>query len=164
MIDSPIDELLPVLASTLLARGWYVSTAESCTGGGVAAALTSLAGSSRWFESGFITYSNRIKTRQLGVDPQLLERHGAVSEPVVRQMAEAARRESGAQLSVAVSGIAGPDGGSEDKPVGSVWFGWAVEGGETRCDLQFFHGDRAGVRREAVIHAIRGLVDALTTV
>jgi len=161
-LDPQISSLLSALASELLARGWCVTTAESCTGGGVAFALTSLAGSSRWFETSFVTYSNRIKTTQLGVAPAMLEEWGAVSEPVVRKMAESALQQSAAQLSVAVSGVAGPDGGSDEKPVGAVWFAWAIKGGATFCDFQQFSGDRAEVRQQAVVYALKGLVNQLS--
>jgi nicotinamide-nucleotide amidase len=148
------------LARLLPQRGWMMASAESCTGGLIAAACTDLAGSSVWFERGFVTYSNAAKTELLGVDAQLIEQHGAVSEPVAHAMALGALRHSQAQVSVAVTGIAGPSGGSADKPVGTVWFGWAIDGA-VHTQLQVFEGDRAAVRAAAVRHALAGLVRLL---
>jgi len=148
------------LAGLLLGRGWMLATAESCTGGMIAAACTDLAGSSAWFERGFVTYSNEAKTDLLGVLPSLLREHGAVSEPVVRAMAEGAGQRSLAQVAVAVSGVAGPAGGSADKPVGTVWFAFALDGELTSEELRFA-GDRAAVRAAAVRHALAGLVSRL---
>ena len=133
-----------------------MATAESCTGGLIAGACTDLSGSSTWFERGFVTYSNAAKTGMLGVDAALIATHGAVSEPVARAMAEGALRRSLAQVSVAVTGVAGPTGGSVDKPVGTVWFGWCVNG-ETTSERQRFDGDRAAVRQATVAHALAGL-------
>lgn len=155
-------QLAQQLGDALLARGWRVTTAESCTGGGVASALTDIAGSSEWFEYGFVTYANRAKETLLGVDAATLLHHGAVSEPVVRQMAQGALRAARADLAVAISGVAGPGGGSEDKPVGSVWFAWADSRG-TATALHRLNGDREQVRRQAVVIALRGLL-AKTTV
>lgn len=148
------------LASRLLARGWCLATAESCTGGMIAAACTDLAGSSAWFDRGFVTYSNAAKTELLRVPGELIEAHGAVSEPVVRAMAEGAVRHSAARVAVAVTGIAGPTGGSPAKPVGTVWFGFAVDG-VTTAECLRFAGDRAAVRAATVRHAIAGLVERL---
>jgi nicotinamide-nucleotide amidase len=145
------------LASLLVARGWSLATAESCTGGMIAAACTDLAGSSAWFERGFVTYSNAAKMELLGVPAPLIEQHGAVSEPVARAMAQGALTHSPARVSVAVTGVAGPTGGSAAKPVGTVWFGFAVDGQFT-TELQRFDGDRAAVRAAAVRHALDGLV------
>ena len=153
---SPIEEL----AALLLARGWMLATAESCTGGMIAAACTDLAGSSAWFERGFVTYSNAAKSELLGVEPSLIERHGAVSEPVARAMAQGAVDRSAAHVSVAVTGVAGPSGGSVDKPVGTVWFGFVVDGRLT-SELGHFDGDRGAVRSAAVRHAIGGLLRRL---
>jgi nicotinamide-nucleotide amidase len=144
------------LAEILQQRGWMMATAESCTGGLIAGACTDLSGSSTWFERGFVTYSNAAKTGMLGVDAALIATHGAVSEPVARAMAEGALRRSLAQVSVAVTGVAGPTGGSVDKPVGTVWFGWCVNG-ETTSERQRFDGDRAAVRQATVAHALAGL-------
>ena len=145
----------------LAARGMTVATAESCTGGWIAKALTDIAGSSQWFGEGLVTYSNAAKRERLGVPGPLLERHGAVSEAVVRVMAAAALRLAGADLAVAVSGIAGPGGAVAGKPVGTVWFCWARRrGGGVRlaAELRHFRGDRDAVRRKSVAVALRGLL------
>jgi nicotinamide-nucleotide amidase len=148
------------LADLLKARGWRMATAESCTGGLIAAACTDLAGSSDWFDRGWITYSNAAKTQLLGVPADLIERHGAVSEPVARAMALGAHQCAGAQAAVAVTGIAGPSGGSRDKPVGTVWFGWCA-GNRIWTAQQRFHGDRAAVRAQTVAHALEQLRDGV---
>ena len=138
-----------------------MASAESCTGGLIAAACTDLAGSSNWFERGFVSYSNEAKTELLGVSSALIEKHGAVSEQVARAMAQGAIAHSRAQVAVAVTGVAGPSGGSAAKPVGTVWFGWATPSGvvsEMRC----FDGDRAAVRLATVQHGLRRLVDLLS--
>ena len=149
------------LADLMLKNGLFLATAESCTGGMIAAACTDLAGSSAWFERGFVTYSNAAKTELLGVDAGLIAQHGAVSEPVARAMAFGAVRHSQAQVSVAVTGVAGPSGGSADKPVGTVWFGFSVRGMLT-SELVRFDGDRASVRAATVRHAVAGLVKRLS--
>ena len=151
-----------LLADLLIKRGWALATAESCTGGLIAAACTDLAGSSQWFERGFVAYSNAAKTDLLGVDATLIARDGAVSESVVRAMAQGALHRSQAQMAVAVTGIAGPDGGSVAKPVGTVWLAWATPQGVT-SQVQHFAGDRAGVRAATVQHALRGLCVLLKT-
>ena len=148
------------LADVLRARGLMLVTAESCTGGLIAGACTELSGSSDWFERGFVTYSNAAKTELLGVPAALIEAQGAVSEPVARAMAEGTLLHSRAQLSVAVTGVAGPTGGSADKPVGAVWLGWCV-GGVTSSERQRFDGDRAAVRAATVRHALAGLLERL---
>ena len=148
--------LLAELSAALLARRWCLATAESCTGGLVAACCTSLAGSSDWFERGFVTYSNAAKVADLGVDDGLIATHGAVSEPVARAMARGAAAAAQVQAAVAITGIAGPSGGSAAKPVGTVWFGWCVEG-QVQAQCQRFDGDRAAVRAAAVEHALAGL-------
>ena len=150
-------DLVEKLAERLRARQQWLVTAESCTGGLIAGACTDLAGSSDWFERGFVTYSNLAKTELLGVPAELIARHGAVSEAVVRAMAEGALRHAPAQLSIAVTGVAGPGGGSADKPVGTVWFGWCV-GGRTDSERMRFAGDRAAVRAQTVVHALQGLL------
>ncbi len=153
-------EVVGLLADLMLQKGLFLATAESCTGGMMAAACTDLAGSSAWFERGFVSYSNAAKTQMLGVDAALIEQHGAVSEPVARAMAFGAIRHSAAQVSVAVTGVAGPTGGSAAKPVGSVWFGFSVAGqllSEQRC----FSGDRAAVRLATVQHAFKRLIELL---
>jgi nicotinamide-nucleotide amidase len=148
-------------AGAALARARLsLATAESCTGGWVAACVTDVAGSSEWFERGYVTYSNAAKAEALGVDPAVIERHGAVSEPTVRAMAAGALRQSRAGVAVAVSGIAGPGGGTPEKPVGTVWFAWQRQGRECRACCHRFEGDRRTVRRQAVAAALRGIVDA----
>lgn len=137
-----------------------MATAESCTGGLIAGACTDLGGSSNWFERGFVTYSNAAKVEMLGVDATLIDTHGAVSEPVARAMAEGAVRHAHAQVSVAVTGVAGPTGGSADKPVGTVWFGWHVPG-QTTTEMRRFDGDRADVRAQTVAHALAQLTALL---
>lgn len=148
------------LAQALLARGWMMVTAESCTGGMIAARCTDLSGSSNWFERGFVTYSNAAKSELIGVPAALIEQHGAVSEPVARAMARGALAYAHAQVSVAVTGIAGPSGGSPDKPVGTVWFAWCV-GDQVSSDVRVFAGDRQAVREATVHHAIEGLLQRL---
>jgi nicotinamide-nucleotide amidase len=145
------------LAALLRERQWMLASAESCTGGLIAAACTDLSGSSEWFERGFVTYSNEAKAELLGVDPALVEAHGAVSEVVARAMAFGAVRHSHAQASVAVTGIAGPTGGTPDKPVGTVWFAFMVDG-RLSSEMRRFDGDRAAVRRQTVEHALQRLV------
>lgn len=148
------------LAELLQGKGWLLASAESCTGGLIAAACTDLAGSSNWFERGFVTYSNQAKTELLGVDPALLERHGAVSEEVALAMVRGAIAQSRAQVAVAVTGVAGPGGGSRAKPVGTVWFGFATPR-RTLSETRRFPGDRAAVRAATVQHALQRLVDLL---
>jgi nicotinamide-nucleotide amidase len=145
------------LAAALLGRGWMLATAESCTGGLIASACTELPGSSEWFERGFVVYSNEAKTELLQVEAALIEAHGAVSEVVARAMAFGAVRHSHARVSVAVTGVAGPGGGSPDKPVGTVWFGFMVDGHLT-SETHRFQGDRAEVRRATVEHALHALL------
>lgn len=142
------------LADALRARSWMLATAESCTGGLIAAACTELAGSSDWFERGFVTYSNAAKHQMLGVDEALIRTQGAVSEPVALAMAAGALARSSAQLVVSVTGIAGPGGGSADKPVGLVWMATAVRGGAAQASCLRFAGDRRAVREAAVNEAL----------
>jgi nicotinamide-nucleotide amidase len=149
------------LAEMLVRRGWMLATAESCTGGLIAAACTDLAGSSNWFERGFVTYSNEAKTELLGVDAKTIAIHGAVSEAVVRAMAAGAVSHSRARVSMAVTGVAGPTGGSKDKPVGTVWFGFMVDA-ELTSEARLFPGDRAAVRAATVEYALRRLVELLS--
>jgi nicotinamide-nucleotide amidase len=148
------------VADLLQQKKLLLATAESCTGGLIAAACTDLAGSSVWFERGFVSYSNAAKTELLGVPADLIEAHGAVSEPVVRAMVEGALRHSRAQVAVAVTGVAGPGGGSPDKPVGTVWFGWATPDGVI-TDKRHFDGDRQQVREATVQHALLRLKQLL---
>ncbi len=151
-----------LVADLLLKQGWMLATAESCTGGLIAAACTDLAGSSQWFERGFVTYSNAAKTELLGVDAGLIARDGAVSEAVVRSMVQGALARSRAQVAIAVTGVAGPSGGSAAKPVGTVWLAWATPQG-LHSEVQYFAGDRAAVRAATVQHALRGLEALLQT-
>jgi len=146
----------------MLKNQWKLATAESCTGGLIAAACTDLAGSSNWFERGFVTYSNEAKTELLGVDAALIAKEGAVSQAVVQAMAQGALTHSRAQVAVAVTGVAGPTGGSPAKPVGTVWFGWATPTG-IRTQVMHLTGDRAQVRAETVRYALQGLVGGLPT-
>jgi nicotinamide-nucleotide amidase len=157
--DTEFEELVHVLAGRLNGRSWKLATAESCTGGWIAKCCTDLAGSSSWFERGFVTYSNEAKTELLGVDPAILQAEGAVSATVALQMVEGARRFSGVDVAVAVTGVAGPAGGTDDKPIGTVWFGWVVKGGVPDAEVLHFTGDRDAVRRQTVAHALRGLLD-----
>jgi nicotinamide-nucleotide amidase len=155
-----VNDLVVQLAARLQARGWMLATAESCTGGLIAAACTELSGSSNWFERGFVTYSNDAKSELLAVPAALIAGHGAVSEPVARAMAQGAVARSRAGVSVSVTGVAGPTGGSAEKPVGTVWFGFVVDGqlsSETRC----FPGTRTEVRAATVEHALRRLLALL---
>jgi nicotinamide-nucleotide amidase len=157
---TPVATLVEQLALALKARGWMVATAESCTGGLIAGACTELSGSSDWFERGFVTYSNAAKSELLGVPAALIEQHGAVSEPVARAMALGALNRSPTQCAVAVTGVAGPTGGSPQKPVGTVWLAWAMPAG-VFSECQRFGGDRAGVRQATVAHALAGLLARL---
>lgn len=150
------------LASLLLEKNWLLCTAESCTGGLIAAACTDLAGSSNWFERGFVSYSNAAKSDMLGVDTGLIESQGAVSEAVVRAMAAGALLHSRAHVAVAVTGVAGPGGGSAAKPVGTVWFGFALPAG-VHAEAQHFAGDRAAVRLATVQHALARLAERITS-
>ncbi|BDT70956.1 putative competence-damage inducible protein [Comamonadaceae bacterium OS-4] len=150
-----------LLADLMLKRQWMLATAESCTGGMIAAACTDLAWSSAWFERGFVTYSNEAKSDMLGVPAALIGTHGAVSEPVARAMASGALQHSRAQVALSVTGIAGPSGGGPDKPVGTVWFGWATPDG-VWSEMRRFEGDRAAVRTATVHHSITRLMALLT--
>jgi nicotinamide-nucleotide amidase len=162
MTPETIPHLVAELADALRVRGWHLACAESCTGGMIAAACTDLAGSSDWFERAVVSYSNEAKKALLGVPETMLEQHGAVSEPVARAMVEGVLRSSGAELAVAVTGIAGPAGGSPTKPVGTVWFGFALRraDGSVRVGSEHrrFEGDRAQVRSATVAHALQGLL------
>ncbi len=159
-IEDPLLALAARLGAAALARGTMIATAESCTGGLVAGAITSIAGSSGWFERGFVTYSDLAKEQQLGVASSTIERFGAVSEETAKAMAQGAVRGSAAQWAVAVTGIAGPDGGSPDKPVGTVWFAWAGPDHLQALNRQF-DGDRAAVRQASVQVALEGLINRL---
>ena len=160
--ELPAQVLCGLVADLLLKNNWMLATAESCTGGLIAAACTDLAGSSAWFERGFVSYSNTSKTELLGVDAAVIAREGAVSSAVAQAMARGALAHAQAQVSVAVTGVAGPSGGSADKPVGTVWFGWASPQGVS-TQIMHFPGDRAHVRAATVRHALQGLVDRLAS-
>ena len=157
---SALEADLTQISLELLKHGHLLATAESCSGGMIAAACTDLAGSSQWFERGFVTYSNTAKVEMLGVPAVMIEQEGAVSEAVARAMADGALAHSQAHVSLAVTGVAGPAGGSEAKPVGTVWFAWCV-GGETHSEMQRFAGDRAAVRAATVRYALQRLLGFL---
>lgn len=159
-MDKHLDTLVERLAEALRARGAMMATAESCTGGLIAGTCTAISGSSDWFDRAFVTYSNRAKTEMLGVPAPLIEQHGAVSQEVANAMAAGARERAGVSYAAAVTGIAGPTGGSDAKPVGTVWFGWATPAG-TFTECRRFDGDRAAVRQQTVAHALQGLLDRL---
>jgi nicotinamide-nucleotide amidase len=168
MTHENTSHLVEQLAEALLHHGWMLATAESCTGGMIAARCTDLSGSSQWLERGFVSYSNEAKHEMLGVDPALIAQHGAVSAEVAQAMALGALRHSLAQVSLAVTGVAGPTGGSQDKPVGTVWFAWALPsdcgptlGADTawvKTECVQFKGDRAAVREATLQHALRSLL------
>ena len=159
--ESKTRALATRVAGLLTNLGWTMATAESCTGGWVAKCCTELPGSSVWFDRGFVTYSNRAKAQMLGVPNVDLETHGAVSAEVAAAMALGARREAGVEVAISTTGIAGPDGGTAEKPVGLVHFGWSISGQEVSCDAVVFAGDRDAVRRQTVLHALEGLVARL---
>lgn len=142
-------------------RGMMLATAESCTGGGIGAAVTAVPGSSDWFERGFITYTYISKREMLGVKPATLEQYGAVSEEIVKEMAVGALANSHAQVAVAVSGVAGPTGGTREKPVGTVCLAWALKNGEPVAETRHYAGDRAAVRRQSVARALTGVLELL---
>jgi nicotinamide-nucleotide amidase len=165
-IDSAdLQELTRAVATAFSQRGWTLAVAESCTGGLLAASLTDLAGSSQWFERGYVTYSNAAKTACLQVSPMLIEAEGAVSEAVASAMALGAQLSSGVTAAISITGIAGPSGGTVEKPVGTVCFGWALERGDTSNHITtttaHFVGDRQSVRQQAVVFALRGLLQAI---
>ena len=156
-----MDILAAQVGELLKSHGLMLATAESCTGGGVAQAITEVAGSSAWFERGFVTYSNQSKQQMLGVRESTLKQYGAVSELTVREMVAGALQHSSAQVALAVSGIAGPDGGTAEKPVGTVWFAWGLKNGETSAQRYQLDGNRAEVRAQAVNIALQGIADLL---
>lgn len=162
IIDPQLGWLATEVGHALRDQQQTIATAESCTGGLLAAALTEVPGSSAWFMSGWVTYSNAAKHRDLGVDPALIEQHGAVSQPVVEAMARGARQRAGTNWAIAVSGVAGPSGGSPDKPVGTVWLAWAGPGpDDVRSERCHFDGARAVVRHAAACHSLTILLDRL---
>lgn len=154
-------ELAEAVGIDLLKKGLMMTAAESCTGGWIAQAVTSVPGSSQWFERGFVTYTNTSKQQMLGVSADTLDTHGAVSEAVVKEMVQGALQHSEANVAIAVSGIAGPDGGSADKPVGTVWLAWQQQGVDPIATRFLFQGDRQQVREQAVYQALQGLIDQL---
>jgi len=155
--DSVVHQLAVRAGNKLRETRLMLTTAESCTGGMVATAVTDISGSSGWFERGFVTYSNQAKTEMIGVPAELIDKHGAVSEPVARAMAEGALRNSRAQVSLAITGVAGPGGGTETKPVGMVCFAWSNRL-HTSAETLVFKGDREQIRGQAAAHALRGLL------
>lgn len=155
-----MNALARKVGDALKARGLKLVTAESCTGGWVAMALTAIAGSSDWFERGYVTYSNEAKHEALGVSADTLRRHGAVSEETAREMAAGALARSQGQLALAITGVAGPTGGSAEKPVGTVCFAWA-DGSKIVSETRRFDGDRESVRRQSVVHALQGVLESL---
>jgi len=159
--DRDLGSLALTVGRALTARGWRLAAAESCTGGWIAKALTDVAGSSQWFEGGIVAYSNAAKIALLGVPGEILAAHGAVSGPVVQAMAEGVRSRFATELAVAVSGIAGPGGGTQDKPVGTVHFAWAVQGGVTAA-RRIYAGDRETVRRQTVALALERVVELVS--
>jgi nicotinamide-nucleotide amidase len=161
-MDGELLALSEAVGRALLARELVLATAESCTGGGVAAAVTAIAGSSTWFERGFVTYSNVAKTEMLGVSRQTLVSHGAVSEATAVEMASGALNHSHATVALAITGIAGPGGGSPGKPVGTVCFAWCVAGQAPASATLHVAGDREAVRRQSVVEALSGLLRLLS--
>jgi nicotinamide-nucleotide amidase len=160
-MDADLVELSQALGSACLQRRLLVATAESCTGGWAAQVITHTAGSSAWFERGFVTYANEAKVEMLGVDTETLAKFGAVSPETAAEMASGALKNSKAMISLAITGIAGPTGGSPGKPVGTVCFAWCRTGAAAETETQIFSGDREAIRRQAVVHALRGLLRRL---
>ena len=160
-VEAEIQAQVALLARALVGKGVMLAAAESCTGGWLAKVCTDMPGSSKWFERGFVTYTNESKQEMLGVSADTLNSKGAVSEATVNEMANGVLSHSRAQIGVAISGIAGPGGGSEEKPVGTVCFGWSVQGETTNTERRIFAGDRDEVRAHAVLHALQGLVGRL---
>ena len=161
-VQSELEQLAARVGAALEQRGWLLVTAESCTGGWVGQVVTSIPGSSRWYERGYVTYSNAAKQELLDVTPAILAAHGAVSEQVVLAMADGALRHSHAHIAAAITGVAGPDGGTATKPVGTVWVGWAVRGESSNARCFVFPGDRAQVRAAAVRAALDGIMARAT--
>lgn len=156
--DAELQQLTTQVAKCLLDRNWMLSSAESCTGGWLAKCCTDIAGSSIWFERGAVTYSNQSKQDFLDVQLSTLNQFGAVSEQTVIEMAQGILAHSNADISVAITGIAGPDGGSSDKPVGTVWFAWTLKNTTTIAECHHFEGDRETIRRKAVFIALNGII------
>ena len=160
-MDEQLETLAAEVGAALKAREMTLASAESCTGGWVGAVITSVSGSSQWYDRGFITYTDQSKQDMLGVDEATLGNYGAVSEETVREMAQGALQQSWADVAVAISGIAGPTGGTAEKPVGLVWFAWAAKNGAKFSEKQLFSGDRREVRRQAVETALKGVLALL---
>lgn len=156
-----MDVLATQVGGVLKSHGMLLATAESCTGGGVAQAVTEISGSSAWFDRGFVTYANAAKVEMLGVRQATLDERGAVSELTVREMVEGALQHSYAHVAVAISGIAGPTGGSPEKPVGTVWFAWSLRNGETTTQVHHLAGTRSEVRVQSVHIALQGVLQLL---
>ena len=160
MSSDPLETLAFRVGERLRERGALLVTAESCTGGWVAQAVTAIAGSSEWFERGFVVYSNAAKEQMLGVSRETLQRHGAVSEQTAQELARGALERSPGTVSLSITGVAGPGGGSAEKPVGLVWFAWATKN-EVRSESRRFAGDRESVRRQSVVRALEGVLEVL---
>jgi nicotinamide-nucleotide amidase len=156
-----LDDIIATLAKTLLANRWRLSTAESCTGGLVSASITALAGSSEWFERGYVTYSNQAKSEDIDVSQNLIEEYGAVSDQVARAMALGAKQNSGADIALSITGIAGPTGGSPEKPVGTVCFAWVLANDQMISETKHFEGDRQQIRQQACDFSLRKLLNLL---
>ena len=156
--ETQVSGLTTKIASLLTARNWRMVTAESCTGGWIAKCCTDGAGSSDWFERGYVSYSYQAKEQMLGVSTQDLLTHGAVSELIAKQMVVGAKQHAGVEVAVAVTGIAGPGGGVPGKPVGLVHFGWSIDAQPVSCDAVVFEGDRGEIRQQTVLHALEGIV------
>lgn len=157
-----LSELSQKVGALLAENSHILVTAESCTGGGISAAITDVSGSSAWFDRAFVTYSNEAKMDMIGVNPKTLNVYGAVSQETVEEMASGALRHSRGTVAISVSGIAGPTGGTDEKPVGTVWFGWKIGNATEIQEKVCFSGDRANVRKQACCHALAKLVDLLS--
>jgi nicotinamide-nucleotide amidase len=156
--NNDLHEVTQELARVLIKNHWHLSTAESCTGGMVAASITELAGSSEWFERGYVTYSNQSKSEDIDVSQNLIEQHGAVSDQVARAMALGAKQNSGSDLSLSITGIAGPTGGSPEKPIGTVCFAWALANDQIVSETKHFEGNRQQIRQQACDFSLRKLL------
>ncbi len=158
-MDQSLNNLSKELGSTLQSRGMMLAVAESCTGGWVSQAVTAISGSSAWFDRGFVTYSNAAKNEMLGVKLSTLQEFGAVSEEVVREMAEGVLKNSSSEISLAISGIAGPTGATDGKSIGTVCFAWALRNSAVKTEQYLFSGDRESVRYQSVVMALKGVID-----
>ncbi len=159
--NNDLHAITQELVRVLIKNNWHLSTAESCTGGMVAASITELAGSSDWFERGYVTYSNQSKSEDIDVSQNLIEQHGAVSDQVARAMALGAKQNSGSDLSLSITGIAGPTGGSPEKPIGTVCFAWALANDQIVSETKHFEGNRQQIRQQACDFSLRKLLDLL---